>query len=450
VAALVRRWGVSSMNALRHGTGLPLHDATCPACGHHVAVTFFTGAQPLATIAWPASAATAQAMPMLPLDFVRCVDCGHVFNRAFNYADVPYTDKPNLMFNKGALWSGFLAEVQAKLLARLPAKPVVVEIGHGDGSFIGALAAARPAGRYYGFDPNGAAVGDRRVELRAELFEPSRHLIELKPDLIITRHVMEHLANPLGFLQRLCFAVAESGADCLLYLEVPCIDRVIETGRTVDLYYEHNSQFTTQSFSRMLMRCAAVVQSIGHGYDGEVIFGLAQMGASQDQIRIADEAARYVAGTSLADQVIRGQLMALHASGRTTAIWGGTGKSAAFMNRYGVDAERFPMVVDSDPAKIGTFVPGTGQAIRGRDVLKQVSADIVIIPPQWRAADIVVEMDRAGILAETVVIEHGGRLIDYFEDPHPYNRVQRPTGWKRPDVAPPADPRLRRERASIG
>lgn len=408
----------------------PTHEATCPACGHHVAVPFFKGEQPLATIAWPASAEAARTMPILPLDFVRCVDCGHVFNRAFDYAAVPYTDKPNLMFNKGALWSGFLTEMQATLLSRLPERPTVVEIGHGDGSFIAALAAARPEGRYFGFDPNGAAVGEGAVELRAELFEPNRHLDELEPDLIISRHVMEHLANPLGFLQRLCFAVAHTGSDCLLYLEVPCIDRVIETGRTVDLYYEHNSQFTTKSFSRMLTRCAAVVETIGHGYDGEVIFGLARMSASRDQVKIADEAARYDAGTRLADQVIRGQLMALHASGRSIAVWGGTGKSAAFMNRYGLDAVRFPVIVDSDPAKVGTFVPGTGQEIRSRDWLKKHPVDVVIIPPQWRAADIIVEMDRAGIVTEAAVIEHGGRLIDYFEDPHPYHRISRPTAWR--------------------
>jgi methylation protein EvaC len=179
----------------------------------------------------------------------------------------------------------------------------------------------------------------------------------------------------------------------------------------------------------MLTRCAAVVETISHGYDGEVIFGVAWMSASRDQVRTADEAARYDAGTRLADRVIRAQLMALHASGRSIAVWGGTGKSAAFMNRYGLDEWRFPIIVDSDSAKVGTFVPGTAQVIRGRDWLLEHPADVVIIPPQWRAADIVVEMERAGIRAETIVIEHRGRLIDYFDDPHPYHRVARPIGW---------------------
>jgi hypothetical protein len=102
------------------------------------------------------------------------------------------------------------------------------------------------------------------------------------------------------------------------------------------------------------------------------------------------------------------------------AIWGGTGKSAACMHHFGVDAARFPLVVDSDPDKVGTFVPGTGQRILFRDALKGMSVDVVIIPTQWRAKDIIAEMAREGIAAGKVLIEHGGRLIDFALEAHPY------------------------------
>jgi len=59
--------------------------SVCPACGFQIAAPFFSGgAQPLATLAWPASAESARAMPRLPVDFVRCVECGHVYNPAFD------------------------------------------------------------------------------------------------------------------------------------------------------------------------------------------------------------------------------------------------------------------------------------------------------------------------------------------------------------------------------
>jgi len=393
----------------------------CPACGHHVAAPFFDGGrQPLATLTWPATAESAKSQPRLPLDFVMCVECTHVFNRAFDYADVPYSEKPNLMFNRGAAWSGFLQGVRQAILAGLPERPVVVEIGHGDGSFLAGLADERPDGRYVGFDPNGAASGHDGVAFRAELFDPARHLAELRPDMIVSRHVLEHLVNPVGFIQSVSFAASMLGLAPRMYLEVPCIDAAIAGRRSVDFYYEHSSQFTTTSFHRMLSHATAKILEIGHGYGGEVVFGFVELGAPGHAVSQARMAAAFRDAAIESVATISSQLAALHAAGKRVAIWGGTGKSAAFMCRFGVDAERFPLVVDSDPAKVGTFVPGTGQEIRFRDWLLTHPVEIVIIPPQWRAADILFEMREAGIAADQILIEHLGRLIDFARDEHPY------------------------------
>jgi hypothetical protein len=397
---------------------------TCPACGYHVAVAFFDGgAQPLATLGWPRSADEARSMDRLPLDFVRCVECGHVFNAAFDYQAVPYSDRPNLMFNRGVGWSEHLAEVRHLLLRHLPERPVVVEIGYGDGHLLQALAAARPVGRYVGFDPHGAVGASAGLlELRRALFVPERHVAELRPDLIISRHVLEHLTNPVGFIQALSFAAAWAGIEPAFFLEVPCIDRAVATGRTVDFYYEHNSHFTTESFTRMLSRCAVTPEHLGHGYGGEVIFGLVRLGRCPGQVARTRAALEFHAGARAALAAIRRQLDELYTSGRSVAIWGGTGKSAAFMVQAGADAGRFPVVVDSDPQKVGTFVPGTGQEIRSSHWLIDHPVDVLIIPPQWRARDIVREIAHSGIVCDTVLIEHGGRLVDYFADPHPYPR----------------------------
>ena len=397
-----------------------LRTAICPACGHNVAVPFLdSDPQPLATLAWPRTSEEARSLPPLPLDFVRCVDCGHIFNAAFDYDLVPYSEKPNLMFNRGTIWSDFVKGVRGAILARLPERPVVVEVGHGDGNFLAALADARPSGRFIGFDPNGAALQSPCIELRRQLFDTDQMAV-LRPDLVVSRHVLEHLINPLGFLQQLSFAASCLGCSTLAYFETPCVDRVLGTGRTVDFYYEHSSHFTTQSFTRMLSRCGAEVLEVGHGYGGEVVFGFIRLGAGSGAMEMAKGAAGFRADAAAALVTIRAQLADLHRSGWPVAIWGGTGKSAAFMCRYGVDAERFPIVVDSDVDKVGTFVPGTGQEIRFRDWLLAHPAQVVIIPPQWRASDIIAEMAAAGIATDRVLIEHNGRLVDFHRDPHPY------------------------------
>jgi len=360
-------------------------------------------------------------MARLPLDFVQCVECSHVFNAAFDYAKVPYTQKPNRMFNRGEGWASSISAIKGEILRRLPERPVVIEIGHGDGSFLEGLAKACPGGTFIGFDPHGTLSSEMTsVRFYRSLFSPENHISEIRPDLIVSRHVLEHLMNPLGFVQSLSFATAWQQLEIQLYIEVPCIDRAIASKRTVDFYYEHNSQFTSKSFTKMLKRCGVKQIKIGHIYGGEVIYGLVRMGCCQSQVDVAKSAGAYRASVRQSDARIHRQLLSLRRSGKTVAIWGGTGKSAAFINRYRLHADEFPLVVDSDPDKMGTHVPGMGQEIRFRDWLASHPVDVVIIPPQWRAKDIVKEMEKNGIRVREILIEHEGSLIDYTTDDHPY------------------------------
>jgi hypothetical protein len=246
--------------------------------------------------------------------------------------------------------------------------------------------------------------------------------------MIVARHVMEHLVDPLALLQSITFAASCLGTETRLFVEVPCVDLAIETGRTADFFYEHNSHFTSHSLGRMLERAGADVERLERGYGGEVVYAVARVVGITRQLQWADRAMAFVEQSQRAARTLADQLADIAGSGRRVAIWGGTGKAAALINQCGMDAERFPLVVDSDPQKVGTFVPGTGQEIRFRDELIARPAEVIVIATQWRAADIVLEMQRHGIECSTVLIEHQGRLIDFFHDDHPYRQVAAPAG----------------------
>jgi protein O-GlcNAc transferase len=400
-----------------------LRPCVCAACGHHVAVPFYDGGlQPLATLAWPGSADEARGMERLPVRFVRCVECGHVYNPEFEYSKVPYSEKPNLMFNRGTFWKEHLGRVRELLLRRLPLDPTVVEIGCGDAHLLRALAEAHPQGRYIGFDPNASVnTGGGLIEARNELFDPAIHLSECRPDLIISRHVLEHLIDPMGFLQALAFAVSWEGLDTRLFIEVPCIDKTIPIARTCDFFYEHNSNFTTESFTKLLQRCSREVELVERSYDDEVIYGFVRIGAREGQASLANESLDFAMKAQNTKSAVISRLNELFKGKKKVAIWGGTGKAAAFINRYELDADRFPLVVDSDKYKVGTFVPGTGQEILFRDHLKSSPVDVIVIATQWRAKDIVHEIKECGIPYDEVMLESDGRLVDYFRDPNIYN-----------------------------
>jgi hypothetical protein len=84
------------------------------------------------------------------------------------------------------------------------------------------------------------------------------------------------------------------------------------------------------------------------------------------------------------------------------------------MNMFGLDAELAPLVVDSDPRKVGHFVPGTGQRIEGPAALAREPADVILICTNWRARDIEHEIRAVhGLDADLYVcVDHDVRVLE--------------------------------------
>ncbi len=394
----------------------------CLACGFLWAMPAFDGGQqPLATLAWPESAQASADLQRFPLTFVRCGRCGHIYNRDFAYAAVPYIDHPNRMYNASPLWKAHTEALIAKLLPHLPENPVVVEIGCGEGAFLQALAEACGSGRFIGFDPN--QNPDRTdyttIERRSELFLPAEHMHTLKPDLVLSRHVLEHLMNPLAFVQEIAFYSALHGIDSALFFEVPCIDRVLAYGRIEDLYYEHNSHFTRRSFRTLLSHLPGQTLFVEQGYNDEVIYGLVRL-EDKSTRQLVDETLHFTQQTRRAQKQVKAMVLELPAP---VVVWGGTGKAAAFIHHFKLEQQNL-YVVDSDPEKWGTFVPGTAFEINDPETLKQRPAAAILIPPQWRAHDIYEEIKKRQLPFQSLYIEHQGSLIHFLTDSHPYHSYE--------------------------
>ena len=387
-------------------------------------MVFDAGVKPLATIAWAESEAEAKSVQSFKQEYIQCLNCSHVWNHLFDWEHVPYGNKPNKMYNNGSQWKKHIEYLQGWLSDRIPDNPTVVDIGCGDGSFLISMADHYIGkGQFHGFDPSGDVDPNQSaIMFSRSLYMPLEDTPKYKPDLIVMRHVIEHLTAPSSFLHSLAWGASGYEKPTYLYCEVPCIDRVFQTGRLADFYYEHPSQFTTTSFTRMLKTAGKIVD-IHHSYDGEVICGLVELSPSDEQAITNKKADIYFSSISHSIDQIRQDLSEIIESGRSVAIWGGTGKCASFMHHYNITNQDISTVVDSDERKWGTYVPGVGQEIKKPSYLLGNYTEVLIVPTQWRAQDILIEADSMGLSFEQVLIEHNGRLVDFRTDDHPYAKT---------------------------
>lgn len=390
---------------------------SCLACSYRITYPLYNSvSRPLAALNLPRSAEAARHALRFPMDFRVCAYCGHVFNARFDYYQVPYEDDSNLMYNRGPLWMEHLESLVEMLLTDYDAGgKTLVDIGCGDGQFLKLLLARNRDCRCIGFEPGIDAENARAngLSVHKDYFQPRRDLKLSRPDFLICRHVIEHLGNPREF-------VAAIGYWCNLYdlypvflAEVPRIDKAMRQGRVTDFLYEHVSNFTELSFRTMFETSGFEVLQLGSCYGDEVAVAVVRA-RRLDRLKGLRESAEAF-GRRIQGQRTRvsQQLRALLRQGKSVAFWGGTGKGAAFLNAFGIQAEAFPLVVDSDAQKVGRYVPGTAQEIRSPAYLEENPTEVIVITTRWRAKDILEEIQRRGIPHQAVLVLEGEQLQPY-------------------------------------
>lgn len=345
------------------------------------------------------------------MDFYACLRCGHIFNTQFDVARIPYVEDSNLMYNSGSLWGEHMDMVVEILRDDCEAfGKTVLDIGAGDGLLLDKLnKASKEAGettRCIAFEPGIEAEScrDLGLETQADYFIPDRDLERLEPDVLVCRHVLEHLPNPRELVSSIARASCQLDQSPTFFVEVPCITRALRQGRVGDFLYEHVSNFTERSFCMMMESCGWYTIGSRLAYNDEVIIWIGEPVTC---------GYREPTGTFDISTIKALVGFALNAYDNVV-FWGGTGKSAAFLNA--IDAPVDSRVVDSDERKAGRYVPGTGQLIEHASSLRVKPPEAVIITTRWRAADIYAEIKRDHPEIEVVLIVEGDMLRQYTED----------------------------------
>ena len=93
----------------------------------------------------------------------------------------------------------------------------------------------------------------------------------------------------------------------------------------------------------------------------------------------------------------------LRAEGKTVVGYGAPGKGNTLLNYCGIGSDHIAFVVDRNPAKQGTLLPGSHIPVKAPDALSDFRPDYVLILP-WNLRDEII-----GQLAS--VRDWGGRFV---------------------------------------
>jgi SAM-dependent methyltransferase len=164
----------------------------------------------------------------------RCCDTGNirlieslatglVSNADFDPSRVVYDTNYNNEQANSARFRVHLADV-ASLIEATIGRANLVEVGCGKGFFLEML--LQLGFDITGFDPTYEGSNTR---VRREYFSPA---LGLTGSGLILRHVLEHVPDPVNFLQLLAQA---NGGKGLIYIEVPCFDWICQNTAWYDI-----------------------------------------------------------------------------------------------------------------------------------------------------------------------------------------------------------------------
>jgi SAM-dependent methyltransferase len=264
---------------------------------------------------------------------------------------------------------------------------VVVEIGSGKGEFLGLLSELGDL-EGVGFDPtydgevDGAIDANRVRFVRA--FYDEDHATP-RADLVVCRHVLEHLADPAVLLRSVAATIGARAVP--VYFEVPNVGFVLSPAGMWDLIYPHVTYFSPPTLRWLFERCGFDVERIQTAFDDQfvVVDGRARAGRSTpplpDPAAIATLRDQVHAFAAVFRSTIDRWSRLVHeraATGGEVVVWGAGAKGVTFLNLMPA-GRGVSLVVDRNPRKHGTYISGTGQEVVPPDALRGRSIDTVIV-----------------------------------------------------------------------
>jgi len=192
----------------------------------------------------------ARAIPRGDLAYAVCGACGFIFNSEFDASLLDYGSH----YENSQLCSGSFQRYVDTLIEKITVENAgrerrIVEVGCGNGRFLRRLIehdASATVG--IGFDPS--YIGpendlDGRLKFRTRFFDDRD--VDEPADIIVSRHVIEHVVSPVDFLRTIRRAISAEPTS-RVFIETPCAEWIL-TGHVVWDYFTNIAVSSRQALS---------------------------------------------------------------------------------------------------------------------------------------------------------------------------------------------------------
>jgi len=202
-------------------------------------------------------------------------------------------------------------------------------------------------------------------------------------DLLVCRHVLEHLDEPSDLLASLRRILGRR-PGAAVYFEVPNLDDILVGGGMWDVIYQHVWYFGAVSLEWLFEANGFEITDVRTPFGGSFLSLEARPGAPRVADRSHDVESLAVLVGAFARRLEQRrdhwatEIDRSRSRGEQIALWGAGAKGVTFLNAVegGVDIDS---VIDVNPRKQGSHVPGTGQPIVGPDAAVRAGVERVLV-----------------------------------------------------------------------
>ena len=335
---------------------------------------------------------------------VLCPACNFVFNAVFNENPSIYDENYDNLRIISPTYRNYLEELTSTLSESINKSDTILEIGCGQGEFLKGLC-LKTGARGSGYDAvyRGKSKPAANVRFFREYFNPSQS--QEKYDIVILRHVLEHIPQPYLFLKEICDGdVLKPGAR--LWIEVPDYAWILRKEAFYDITYEHCNYFLRGTLRNLLASLGLKVIKLRSVFQGQYI--LAEASNSPDKTNGKN---RRTSFTSLLDSIDklsekRQEYDNIIKNSGNACVWGASGKGVIFLAGLGDRLLRnIKYVIDINPQKQGGFLPVSGKKVNPPEILKQAKGKLLVLIMNGIYKDeIKTELARMCVKARTMVV----------------------------------------------